>query len=121
MNVLFPIVELIDRYVIAMVKFRRTDGANQEELAYYQVQVSELPLQSIVSEIEELRTIHEEIWTLESELKSGRESNLPLEEIGRRAIMIRDWNNKRIAIKNTVADRLGKDRVREIKKEHLSE
>jgi hypothetical protein len=116
MNVFFPIIELIDRYAIAVVKFQRTNGANQEELDYYKIQVSELPLALIDDEIRLLRDIHEKIWHLESELKSGKESCLPLEEIGRRAIIIRDWNNKRIAVKNSIADRLERDRVREIKK-----
>jgi hypothetical protein len=57
---------------------------------------------------------------LEKELKSGRENELPLEEIGRRAIKIRDWNNKRVSIKNAMAEKLSCP-VREIKKDHLSE
>jgi len=42
-----------------------------------------------------------------------------LEEIGRRAIAIRDWNNKRLVLKNSAAELLKCD-VREIKKDHLS-
>jgi hypothetical protein len=67
-----------------------------------------------------LMAIHNQIWELESELKTGREAELPLEEIGRRAIAIRDHNNKRIAIKNAIAERLGCG-VREIKQDHLSQ
>ena len=121
MNVLFPIVELIDRYTIAMVKFCKTNGENQEELNYYKVQIDQLPLSQIKDDIKRLQEIHEQIWSLESELKSGRENELSLEEIGRKAIIIRNWNNKRISIKNRIADKLGKDPVREIKREHLSE
>ena len=43
-----------------------------------------------------------------------------LTEIGRRAIAIRDMNNKRIAFKNTIAEKLN-DPVREVKQDHLSE
>ena len=121
MNVLFPTVELIDRYTIAMVKFCKTNGQNQEELNYYKVQVDQLSLSQISDDIKRLQHIHEQIWLLESELKSGRENELPLEEIGRRAIVIRNWNNQRIAVKNRIADVLGKDLVREIKRNHLSE
>jgi len=53
-------------------------------------------------------------------LKAGREQELPLEEIGRRAIAIRDHNNRRIAIKNALAEQL-ECPVREIKRDHLSE
>ena len=49
------------------------------------------------------------------------EAELPLEEIGRRAILIRDWNNKRVAIKNHIAEQLKTDQVRETKTDHLSE
>jgi hypothetical protein len=70
--------------------------------------------------IERLIEIHNSIWDLESELKTGVEDTLPLEEIGRRAIKIRDYNNKRIDIKNSIATALG-DPVLEIKRDHLSE
>ena len=48
------------------------------------------------------------------------EDQLELAEIGRRAIEIRDWNNKRVKLKNTIAEKLGCV-VREIKKDHASE
>lgn len=120
MNIMFPVIELIDRYAIAMIKFRKTNGANEEELKYYRQQIDTLSLQLIKDDVDELETIHETIWSLESELKSGKENQIPLEEIGRRAIAIRDWNNKRIAVKNRIAETVGQDLVREIKKDHLS-
>jgi hypothetical protein len=119
MNPVFPIIELVDRLSIAEVKFQRT-GANKEELAWYQNQALQLNIQEIVNEYEDLKQIHNKIWDLESELKTGRESDLGLEEIGRRAIEIRNWNKKRIEIKNLIADKLGSS-VKEIKRDHLSE
>jgi len=115
----FPVIELIDRLAIADVKFQRT-GANREELSWYMNQAAGLDLDSIKELYNNLVTIHNQIWDLESELKTGREAELPLEEIGRRAIAIRDHNNKRIALKNTIAERLGCG-VREIKQDHLSQ
>ena len=61
-----------------------------------------------------------QVQSLEKELKSHTEHQLTLEEIGRRAINIRDWNNKRIHLKNIMADKLG-CRVKEIKQDHLSQ
>ena len=55
-----------------------------------------------------------------SELKSGREAELDLAEIGRRAIEIRNWNRRRIEIKNSVANYFNSP-VREIKADHLSQ
>ena len=119
MNPVFPIIELVDRLAIAEVKFQRTK-ANEEELLWYMNQAIRIDLTLIVDEYEDLKRIHNEIWELESELKTGREAELALEEIGRRAIAIRDHNNKRVALKNRIAEKLN-CAVREIKQDHLSE
>jgi hypothetical protein len=47
-------------------------------------------------------------------------TNAEFQEIGRRAIVIRDFNNKRIAYKNSVAAIL-KHAVTEIKQDHLAD
>ncbi len=119
MTPVFPIIELVDRLAIAEVKFKRTK-ANEEELLWYMNEAIRIDLTEIVAEYEDLKRIHNEIWELEAELKTGREAELSLEEIGRRAIAIRDHNNKRVALKNTMAEKLNCS-VREIKKDHLSE
>jgi len=119
MSPLFPIIELIDRLSIAEVKFKRTK-ANEEELLWYMNQALRIDLTEIVEEYEDLKHIHNEIWELEAELKTGREAELSLEEIGRRAIAIRNHNNKRVALKNIIAEKLG-CAVREIKQDHLSQ
>ena len=119
MNTFFPVIELADRLAIAEVKFDRT-GANQEELDWYVEHFRQYESESVRARINKLKEIHNEIWNLEWQLKSGREQELPLEEIGRRAITIRDYNNKRIAIKNSLAEQLGCT-IREIKQDHLSE
>jgi hypothetical protein len=115
----FPIIELVDRLAIAEIKFYRTN-ANKEELAWYNEQALLIDLSKIINEYEDLKRIHNKIWDLEAELKTGREEELALEEIGRRAIAIRNYNNKRVALKNSMAEKLSCP-VREIKKEHLSE
>lgn len=120
MTPIFPVIELIDRLAIADVKFKRTQGANEEELSWYMNEALRIDISAIVDEYEELKRIHNEIWELEAELKTGREAELSLEEIGRRAIAIRDHNNKRVALKNVIAEKLGCS-VREIKQDHLSE
>jgi len=119
MNPKFPIIELVDRLAIAEVKFQRTES-NKAELLWYKDQALHIDLSKITNEYEDLTRIHNEIWELESELKTGCEDELSLEEIGRRAIAIRNHNNKRIALKNIMAEKLNCP-VREIKKDHLSE
>ena len=115
----FPVIELFDRLAIAEVKWNKTHS-NQEELAWYREQTAQFNLSLVKTYFDELKVIHDIIWSLEAELKSGREAELSLEEIGRRAILIRDWNNKRVAVKNTIAEILNCP-VREIKQNHLSQ
>jgi|LakMenEpi03Aug12_release.lakeMendotaPanAssembly.Ray.scaffolds.fasta_scaffold1030926_2 hypothetical protein len=115
----FPVIELFDRLAIAEVKWIRTHS-NQEELDWYRDQTAQFDLSLVKTYLDELKDIHDTIWSLEAQLKSGCEAELSLEEIGRRAILIRDWNNKRVAVKNTIAEILNCP-VREIKQDHLSQ
>ena len=116
----FPVLELMDRLCIARIKWEKTQ-ANKEELDWYEREWSKFNSNADIEEhITRLTAIHKEIWNLEWQLKSGVEHELPLEEIGRRAIAIRDWNNKRLVVKNSAAELLDCP-VREIKSNHLSE
>ena len=51
--------------------------------------------------------INGEIWKLESDIRMNKEKSLGLEECGRRAIEIREINNKRIEAQNVVNKILG--------------
>lgn len=115
----FPVIELVDRLAIAQVKYEKTQS-NRAELDWYQNQIQEFDFSTIQHDFIELKSVHQQIWTLESDLKSFREHLHSLEEIGRRAIMIRDLNHKRISLKNSMAEKLYCP-VREIKSDHLSE
>jgi hypothetical protein len=116
-----PVLELIDRLCIARVKHARTQGANQVELDWYEQRFRQLPQSAELDEaVQAMTDIHHAIWDLEWQLKSGVEQMLSLQEIGRRAIAIRDFNNRRIAYKNTVA-RILNHPVLEIKQDHLAD
>jgi hypothetical protein len=116
-----PVLELIDRLCIARVKHARTQGANQVELDWYEQRFRQLPQSAELDEaVQAMTDIHHAIWDLEWQLKSGVEQMLSLQEIGRRAIAIRDFNNRRIAYKNTVA-RVLNHPVLEIKQDHLAD
>ena len=116
-----PVLELIDRLCIARVKHVRTKGANQTELDWYEKQFKQLDHSAELDEvIQKMTDIHHAIWDLEWQLKSGVEQMLSLEEIGRRAIAIRDFNNRRIAYKISVAKILNLP-VTEIKQDHLAD
>lgn len=116
----FPIIELVDRYTIARVKYEKTNGANLAELEFYQHQIDKLDVALIQDELTELENIHRRIWAMEDDFKKCRIDGIDLAEIGRRALEIRDINNFRVQYKNSMAAKCH-DAVREIKQDHTSE
>lgn len=66
-----------------------------------------------------ITTINAEIWNLEHEIRNGGEAKFGIEEIGRRAIKIRDLNKKRIEYKNLLTS-LAKCGFSEAKVNHRS-
>lgn len=54
----------------------------------------------VITNVIRLTLMNRLIWEQENELRNGGESKFTLEEIGRRAIKIRDYNKKRIEYKN---------------------
>lgn len=116
----FPVIELVDRYTIARVKYDKTAGANQAELDFYQREISKLNVELIEDELVELENIHRRIWAMEDDFKKCRVDGMDLAEIGRRALEIRDINNHRVQYKNSMALKCN-DAVREIKQDHTSE
>ena len=114
MNIKFPLIELVDRYVISQIKFEKTQGANQLELNFYTDQISQFDLNVVKNDLENLKLLHYKIWDLEDDFKKCRIDGTDLNEIGRRALIIRDYNNQRVNLKNLIAEKLD-DPIREIK------
>ena len=115
----FPIIEIVDRYAISVVKHEKTNGANQEELDFYLDQITEVDIDPLDPKLVELIEHHRYVWSLEDDFKKAKIDNLPLEEIGRRALYIRDIGYRRVDLKNDFAELLN-DPVREIKKNHVT-
>jgi hypothetical protein len=63
----------------------------------------------------DLLGVNSQIWQLESDIRKGKEGEMTMEEVGRRAIAIRDLNRQRITLKNKVS------RYKEIKIDHASQ
>lgn len=116
----FPVIELVDRYTIARVKYEKTAGANSAELEFYQREIDKLDVGLIQHELTELENIHRRIWAMEDDFKKCRIDGVDLAEIGRRALEIRDINNHRVHYKNSMAAKCN-DAVKEIKQDHTSE
>ena len=115
----FPIIEIVDRYAIAVVKHEKTNGDNQEELNFYLDQINEVGIDLLDPKLVELIEHHRYVWSLEDDFKKAKIDNLPLEEIGRCALYIRDIGYRRVELKNDFAKILG-DPVREIKQDHVT-
>lgn len=110
----FPIIEIVDRYCIAIVKSGKTNGANAEEVAFYSEQMDATGIPKLHPLIQQLIQHHEYVWSLEDDIKKGRADSLPLEEIGRRALHVRDVMRERVRLKNELAE-LYNDPIKEIK------
>ena len=115
---MFPIIELYDRLAIAEVKWEKT-RANQEELDFYLEQMKEANINPSDDKIIELIEHHSYVWSLEDDFKKAKIDALPLEEIGRRALYIRDIGYRRVDLKNALAEMVN-DPVREIKQDHVT-
>ena len=115
----FPIIEIVDRYAISVVKYEKTNGANQEELDFYLEQMNEIDINPSDPKLLELIEHHRYVWSLEDDFKKAKIDDLSLEEIGRRALYIRDIGYRRVDLKNDFAKILG-DPVREIKQDHVT-
>ena len=67
----FPVMELVDRYAIAQVKYNRTGGANQAELDFYEQQMSGIDKHLIRDELQAFKILHDKIWSLEDDFKKA--------------------------------------------------
>lgn len=110
--------DLADRYSILKLKTERTDANCKEELNAILQEIKDNS--QLTSFIDRLYEVNGQIWDLESDIRKGKEGILGLEEVGRRAIAIRNFNNKRVSIKNEI-NTLFKTGYTEIKVDHASE
>ena len=95
-----PLSEIIDRYTITLLKSERTDENVSEELAAYK---KELPDSDIAHTfINRMYEINGKIWETEGDIRKG--VDMPLEEVGRLAIKVRELKQVRNGIKGEIVD-----------------
>lgn len=117
-----PISEILDRYSIAILKKERADAENSKEINDLQSEIdkySEEHYEFINQKIKDLIEVNGSIWDLESDIRKGKEGELGLEEVGRRAIKIREFNKVRVTYKNNIVDYFGEG-YKDIKINHVS-
>lgn len=120
-----PICELCDRLTIAQLKLARLDETQinkkelQAQINYYAkgVDIDNIDLRNLVFQ---LAAINGKMWDAEHEIRKGLDDDLGLEEVGRRALAIRNLNRERIAIKNKITDLVGQPEFKDCKMNHAS-
>lgn len=124
--VAMPVCEICDRLTIVMLKIERLpdDAADKALLrrqeAYYKRGVDQSNVQ-ITNLLHKLLWCNGKIWDLEHELRKGMDDNLGYDEIGRRAVAIRDMNRMRVQYKNAIAELTGQPEFTDCKMNHLSQ
>jgi hypothetical protein len=102
------LADLVDRYTILKLKVSHglVDAKVEliEVLAALMESASKASLTRDVIEtyIDRLHIVNGNIWALEADIRDGKEEFMSLQEVGRRALAIRDKNRKRVAIKNEI-------------------
>lgn len=107
------ISDIADKYTILLLKNERL--GTEYELDSY---LENIPPQ-VDNFIHDLYIVNGLIWDLESDIRKCKDDQLGFEEIGRRAVEIRNLNSKRIDIKNKIAREFGE--IEDVKGNHISQ
>lgn len=95
--------EYLDRLSIDIHRFQKVNKISSDSIknfGYFLLEIPEENIQESIKCFRKLYKINGKIWQLESDIRNNKENKLGLKEIGKRAIKIRNWNNKRIKIKD---------------------
>lgn len=115
--------EFLDRMSILLHKVQKIGpNAYPEFIKYVEKFLLEINLSNFNEAIKGFRSLYDingKIWYLEADLRKNKEKKLGNAEIGKRAIAIRNLNNKRIKEQNRLVKLFGG--YPNIKKDHLSE
>ena len=113
--------EFFDRFTI-LIKKASIDFENHDELVQkYTMILKENNLDGdLLLLLCELQMANLNIWFLESEIRRGKEGELGLQEVGKRALAIREYNAVRVDKINKINDLFGVIN-KERKVDHVSE
>lgn len=120
-----PICELCDRLTIAQLKLDRLPDDEidkvglQKQIEYYESGIDEKN-KELLTQLLKLHKVNGLMWDAEYAIRKGLDADLGLEEIGRRAIHIRDLNRDRVAIKNEITVLADQPEFQDCKMNHAS-
>ncbi len=111
----YPLDELIDKSSIIQLKIERIPGDKtqlKKEKQDYNLAIKEYVQEGICKEevnkwYKKLYEINKATWDLEADIRKGKEGELGLEEVGRRAIAIRENNGRRVRVKSDIVKKIG--------------
>jgi hypothetical protein len=124
-----PLPEVMDKLSILMLKSDRLPANDpsrasvEKERAFYEKVLDLYRAEGVPVKkewLEGMVEINGRCWDLEAAIRQGRDEELGLEEVGRRALILRDLNKIRIERKNNIAKECGLDFF-EIKVDHASQ
>jgi hypothetical protein len=110
--IITPVPEVADRYTIALLKIERLDASEidvpemQRQIDYYKEGL-DLDCPELADLVDKLYHVNGLMWDAEHAIRKGQDEGLGLEEIGTRAIHIRDLNRDRMKVKNDIIDLTG--------------
>ena len=110
--IITPTPEVADRYTIALLKIQRLDASEidvdemQRQIDYYKEGL-DLDNPELATLVDKLYHVNGLMWDAEYAIRKGQDEGLGLEEIGKRAIRIRDLNRDRMKVKNDIIDLTG--------------
>lgn len=119
------IAEVLDGYSIALLKHKNIGTPETEScLSWYEEGFKELeinyPLIQWGIVLKTFLDINSSIWLLEADVRKGA-LDQNIKEVGRRAILIREFNRIRVGLGNSVLAMMGETVGMNIKKDHVSE
>lgn len=104
--------EIFDKFTITRLKKKRSPRSKKikEQFNLYKAETDSIlhnlniTKQGLVNKLlTDLYKINGKIWDLQDKIRGNPKSNLPLQEIGKLAIMIVNLNDKRVRIKNRIS------------------
>ena len=111
-QIITPLPEVVDRYTIARLKLERLDETQidvesmKEEIEYYKSGI-DFENEKLSELTNELYVVNGRIWDTESSIRMGLDKQMTLDEVGNRALRVRDLNRIRMKVKNDIIDLTG--------------
>lgn len=100
-----PPAEVMDKLSITLLHI--LNGNTTVEQEYRALLAEATRLNAGIGQFIKLFSYNRAIWGLESDIHNGRDSAMPMDQIGERALQIRDLNKGRTEAKNEIAKTMG--------------